>query len=58
MIFCGDVSATQITLEYFETCNVEALFLDVLGEFKRAGKVINTLLKTIRCVRYRGFKCI
>lgn len=43
MIFCGDVSVTHITYGYFETCNVEALFADVLEEFKRAGRVMINL---------------
>lgn len=43
MILCGDVSATHITTLFFEECNVEALFADVLDEFKKAQRVVINL---------------
>ena len=43
MILCGDVCPTHITESYFDKCDVEALFSDVINEFKKADRVIINL---------------
>lgn len=43
MIFCGDVSVTQITAPYFDACDVESLFSDVLEEFRKEKKIVVNL---------------
>ena len=43
MLLCGDVSATDYTREYFEACDIKALFDNVLGEFKKDSRVVINL---------------
>ena len=43
MILCGDVSVSQITAPYFDACDVEALFSDVLDEFQKEQRIVVNL---------------
>lgn len=43
MIFCGDVSVTDITTSFFDACDVKALFGDVLEVFQKEERVVINL---------------